>query len=625
MKTLQAPFRSFLLRLSPVFLLLFANAELYAQTLSFAAGVDVGNSGASGTAVGDLNNDGRAEFVDAVSTGSQRLRIYQWNTASKTFDEFEILTDFTGRKDRFGGDLEIADLNNDGWKDVIVPDSDNSGNSGAMTWFENPDGDLGGTWIERPIDTWSGSGTGNRTTHMSDVISGDINADGWTDIVVRDISHGFWVFIRKDDGSGWENRKFVEARPREGLTLFDPDKDGDLDVLINGVWFETPADPVNGTYIERAIINAEDWYPSAQLYANSENPVVRDYACQVEVGDFNNDGLEDFVITNSEELANSGVTNVKPKGIRVYLAPADPINTAWEEVILETSHFSWHSAEIGDLDGDGDLDLISGTSPVGRDDNAPNVVVAFLNDGDGSSFTPQTIATKRMYQASIGDVDGDGDPDLWAPFTFNSGDVLFYENTTAAVATTVPVAPTGLGAEANGDSQIELSWTDNSDNESSFRILRNSGGGFEAVGTVVADVTVFSDSGLEASTIYTYRVVATNTAGDSPPTNEASATTQDPPPPDTQAPSAPANPAATAVSGSRIDLTWDAATDDTGVSGYRIYLSGSVFAETEEPSFSATGLDASTEYSFTIRAFDAAGNESVDSPRRWPPHWQAPI
>ena len=91
---------------------------------------------------------------------------------------------------------------------------------------------------------------------------------------------------------------------------------------------------------------------------------------------------------------------------------------------------------------------------------------------------------------------------------------------------TIPADPSGFSASATSPSTIDLSWSDNSSDESSFKIERRTGGGsFSQISTVGSNVTTFADSGLNASTTYTYRVRANNSAGDSQYTSEASATT----------------------------------------------------------------------------------------------------
>lgn len=82
---------------------------------------------------------------------------------------------------------------------------------------------------------------------------------------------------------------------------------------------------------------------------------------------------------------------------------------------------------------------------------------------------------------------------------------------------------------------------------------------------------------------------------------------------DTAAPSIPANPSAASVSSSQITLSWSASTDSVGVAGYRVFRDGAERTTTAGTSFQDTGLAASTTYSYTVRAYDAAGNQSADS------------
>ena len=85
-----------------------------------------------------------------------------------------------------------------------------------------------------------------------------------------------------------------------------------------------------------------------------------------------------------------------------------------------------------------------------------------------------------------------------------------------------------------------------------------------------------------------------------------------PPPPggDTTPPSQPSGLQATAQSSSAIALSWSAATDNIGVTGYRIYRNGAQIATASTTSYSNTGLAASTNYCYTVAATDAAGNTS---------------
>ena len=82
---------------------------------------------------------------------------------------------------------------------------------------------------------------------------------------------------------------------------------------------------------------------------------------------------------------------------------------------------------------------------------------------------------------------------------------------------------------------------------------------------------------------------------------------------DVTAPTVPVNVAASAVSTTQINLTWTASADNVGVAGYRIYRGGVQIATTTAPSYSNTGLSASTTYSYRVAAYDTAGNVSTQS------------
>ncbi|MBA3405389.1 MAG: Ig-like domain-containing protein, partial [Gemmatimonadaceae bacterium] len=85
----------------------------------------------------------------------------------------------------------------------------------------------------------------------------------------------------------------------------------------------------------------------------------------------------------------------------------------------------------------------------------------------------------------------------------------------------------------------------------------------------------------------------------------------DPNPPDENAPSAVTNFVATVASSYRVDLTWDVATDNIGVTGYQVYMDGGLLGKNSANGYSVTTLSPGTTYVFSILAYDAAGNLST--------------
>ena len=192
--------------------------------------------------------------------------------------------------------------------------------------------------------------------------------------------------------------------------------------------------------------------------------------------------------------------------------------------------------------------------------------------------------------------------------------------TLAPPDTTPPTNPTNLLASPVSSTQINLSWTASTDASGIgvYRIERCSGpscGNFAEITTVPGNQTTFQNSGLTASTSYTYRVRADDTVTPTPNqsgySNLSSTTTLAPP--DTTPPTTPTNLLASAVSSTQINLSWTASTDASGIGVYRIERcsgpSCGNFAEIatvpgNQTTFQNSGLTASTSYTYRVRADD---------------------
>ncbi|MFQ5628477.1 MAG: phytase [bacterium] len=103
-----------------------------------------------------------------------------------------------------------------------------------------------------------------------------------------------------------------------------------------------------------------------------------------------------------------------------------------------------------------------------------------------------------------------------------------FEIYSGSATTNPPNPPSNLSATAVSSSQIDLAWSDGSNDEDGFKIERKTGlgGTYAEIASVGTNTTGFSDNGLAANTTYFYRVRAFNSAGNSAYSNEASATTQ---------------------------------------------------------------------------------------------------
>ena len=217
----------------------------------------------------------------------------------------------------------------------------------------------------------------------------------------------------------------------------------------------------------------------------------------------------------------------------------------------------------------------------------------------------------------------------------NSSQSSSVSATTLAASLPAPGTVSNLSASAANSTSVTLSFTQVNDGNGqpakydvryatptiswgSAQSVTNGTCSTPLVGTQIGTTMVCAVNGLTPSTQYQFQLVSyrgTLNAGAvfGGLSNVVSATTPSGSTPDASAPTTPTGLTATAVSSSQINLSWAASTDNVGVTGYRIYRGGNQIATSATTNYSNTGLSPSTAYTYTVSAYDAAGNNSLQS------------
>ena len=354
----------------------------------------VESSGTQGRALGDIDGDG---YVDVVlAEGEFSPNVFAWY-------KFPSWTKYPINNAEIAGldyvpDCTLADIDMDGDLDLVLPNSNNSGNK-ELYWFENPrpGGDPTVTAFTKHT-VWSAS-----SEHIKDVAVADFDRDGKLDIVIRQEST---VRIFFQNASPPWTQKSVTISGHEGMAVGDLNNDGWPDVVCNGYWLRNPHDRTSGW--ASLTIDAK-WY-------NQSTGSWQDNSCRVQVADINRDGRQEPVFSNSEK-AGYPVS---------YYTAADPDNGPWTEHQAGQVDYC-HSLQAGDADGDGDIDLLAATLPSADSDR---VVVLMNEDGFGQTWSTQMVDTVSSYIAKWADMDHDRDLDIVGSRSYDAGPIDVWINQT---------------------------------------------------------------------------------------------------------------------------------------------------------------------------------------------------
>lgn len=363
-----------------------------------------------GAAAADLNNDGSADVIAGdVWYGSPKPGSENYTDASKwTLHEIRKPGDFVAGKGYSNSFCNFTfDVDGDGWPDVIIVGFPGD----PLHWYRNPGRD-GGDWTETQI--WTSAC--NESPEFE-----DLDGDGIPEFVLGSQPEAQMGFVRlpgsvgtlesdvfhaiskpstmsQDAGNrGIDNGTF---RYSHGLGVADMDLDGRRDIIFCGGWWKSP-DDINRSHLW-------DFHPIRITTEDGEQPLPD--SGNIYARDFDLDGDVDVILSSAHKY---GVWWAENRG-----------HAPWRLHIIDQSYSQTHAMEEVDINGDGQLDYVTGKrffAHNGGDPGGNDAVVMYwyetrIEKGRSPRFVPHEIVAGRGTgigtQFIIRDMDNDGRPDI---------------------------------------------------------------------------------------------------------------------------------------------------------------------------------------------------------------------
>ena len=349
---------------------------------------------------GDINGDG---FVDAIATATFDHEVvwFQNLDGLGTFGQANLVIS----KAIEPQSVVAADIDEDGDMDVLSASKEDD----KIAWYENMNG-LGTEWVQNVMSSGANS--------ARDVSTIDIDNDGDLDVLSASYNDGKIAWYENLDGLGdFSGQQLITTNANLATSVLGADLDGDGD---NDVLFCSGSQPGKIGWIENTD-GIGTFGPLQVVSALVNRPR------SVSAADIDGDGDNDIIVASSEDDKIAWYENTDGQG------------NFGQQIIVSTESDFPMSVFAVDIDGDNDIDILSGSYGFPDD----KILMWFENTDGQGTFDANEIQTSSggwVRSAYAEDIDGDGDMDVVATL---SSTIAYFEN---------------LDGQGNFGEQYNISW-----------------------------------------------------------------------------------------------------------------------------------------------------------------------
>ena len=342
-------------------------------------------------ALADVDGDGILDvaLIDNSGRGGW-LGYLKGNIQGEAWEKV-VVAETSPNGNKFGsGDLEIGDMDGDGDIDLIGVDHPgewaDADAEATLFWYENEEG------------TWTSHNIGTIPSALKDMSVKDLDGDNIPEVITATFNAGTLSVFQKGDGDDYHLAWELKINNlHEGMDVGDLDGDGKADIAANGYWLPNPGSLESPW--ELKVIDS--------LWFNQEEEHWSRNATKVACVDTDGNGVDEVFMTHSEKTGYP-------------LAKYQREGEVWKKEILLDSMTAGHSLQVMDFDLDGQFEVATGVNRNRAIDiqkelettTMANEFPVYIFKNSPSGWTGTIINTDGVYNLLAGDLEGDGDVDL---------------------------------------------------------------------------------------------------------------------------------------------------------------------------------------------------------------------